>query len=115
VPTDAVCDRGPFRLTKDGLRVDLRVQPGSRRAGVDGAVELDDGSVVLKLRVAAPPEGGRANAAAIRLLAKSWGLPKSALAVVAGQTARRKTLAVAGDARALKQRLEAWLADLGAP
>lgn len=113
MPTDATCDEGPFRLTKDGLRVDLRVQPGARREGIDGAVALDDGRIVLRLRVTAPPDGGRANAAAIRLLAKSWGLPKGALAVVAGQTARRKTLSVAGDARALKPRLEAWLADLG--
>jgi len=112
VPIEAAPDKGPFRLTKDGLRVDLRVQPGARRDCVDGPVALDDGRIVLKLRVSAPPEGGRANAAVIRLLAKSWQLPKGALAVVAGPTMRRKTLSVAGDARALKQRLEAWLAEL---
>lgn len=112
MPTEAAAGEGPFRLTKSGLRVDLRVQPGARRDGVDGPVALDDGNIVLKLRVSAPPEGGRANAAVVRLLAKSWNLPKAALAVVAGQTARRKTLAVAGDGPALKRRLEAWLAGL---
>lgn len=114
MPTEAASGRGPFHLAADGLRVDLRVQPGARREGVEGPVVLDDGRVALKLRVSASPEGGRANAAAIRLLAKSWKLPKSALAVIAGQTARRKTLLVAGDAGALKTRLEAWLADLTA-
>lgn len=114
MPTEAASARGPFHLAADGLRVDLRVQPGARREGVEGPVVLDDGRVVLKLRVRAPPEGGRANAATIRLLAKSWKLPKSALAVVAGQTARRKTLMVTGDPGALKARLEGWLAELAA-
>ncbi len=73
---------------------------------------LDDGAAVLKLRVTEPPEGGKANAALIKLLAKAWKLPKSDLSLVAGQTDRRKTLAVAGDPKALRRDLQAWLAGL---
>src|SRR3546814_2288699 len=68
--------------------------------------------MVLKLRVTEPPEDGKANAALVRLLAKSWGLPKSTLSLVAGHTDRRKTLAVADDPAALRRALERWLAGL---
>jgi uncharacterized protein len=67
---------------------------------------------VLRLRVSEPPEGGKANAALIKLLAKAWKLPKSALSLVAGHTDRRKTLAVAGDPVVLRRALEGWLAGL---
>lgn len=73
---------------------------------------LDDGATVLKVRVTEPPEGGKANAALIKLLAKAWKLPKSSLSLVAGHTDRRKTLAVAGDPAALRRELEGWLARL---
>lgn len=102
----------PFRVTAEGLRVDLRLQPGASRAQVDGPAVLDDGTTVLKLRVTEPPEGGKANAALIRLLAKAWKLPKSALTLVAGHRDRRKTLAVNGDPVLLKRDLERWLAGL---
>lgn len=107
-----VSEASPFRLTGEGLRVDLRLQPGASRAGVDGIAVLDDGATVLKVRVTEPPEGGRANAALVKLLAKAWKLPKSAVSLVAGHTDRRKTLAVAGDPAVLRRDLDRWLAEL---
>ncbi|GAB4359053.1 MAG: DUF167 family protein [Kiloniellaceae bacterium] len=103
----------PFRAGKGCLLVELRLQPGASRAQVDGVAVLDDGLAVLKLRVTEPPEDGRANAALIKLLARAWKLPKSSLSLVAGQTDRRKTLAVAGDPADLRPALERWLAGLG--
>jgi uncharacterized protein len=102
----------PFREGKGCLLVDLRLQPGASRAKLDGLAVLDDGATVLKLRVTEPPEGGKANAALIKLLAKAWKLPKSDLSLVAGHTDRRKTLAVAGEPAALRRNLERWLAGL---
>lgn len=110
--TQVVSDSTPFRAAAGGLLVKLRLQPGASRDRVDGSTALDDGAVVLKVRVTAAPEGGKANAALIKLLAKTWKLPKSSLSLVAGQTARRKTLLVSGDAAALRPRLEAWLSAL---
>jgi uncharacterized protein (TIGR00251 family) len=103
---------GPFIASTDGLRVALRVQPGARSTRVDGAATLDDGSVVLKVRVTAPPEGGKANAALVKLLAKAWKLPKGALQVVAGEKDRRKILRVEGNPAELAPRLTAWLRTL---
>jgi uncharacterized protein YggU (UPF0235/DUF167 family) len=56
------------------------------------------------------PDKGKANAAVIALLAKALGLPKSAVTLVAGETARLKTLAIAGDGEALAARLVALTA-----
>lgn len=106
-----VSEGSPFREGKDGLLVDLRLQPGASRARVDGLAVLDDGARVLKVRVTEPPEGGKANAALIKLLAKAWKLPKSSLSLVAGHTDRRKTLALAGDPDELRRRLECWLSN----
>jgi len=103
---------GPWRDGKDCLLVDLRLQPGASRAKVDGLAVLDDGTTVLKVRVTEPPEGGKANAALIKLLAKAWKLPKSSLSLAAGHSDRHKTLAVAGDPVALRRDMEAWLAGL---
>jgi uncharacterized protein YggU (UPF0235/DUF167 family) len=67
----------------------------------------DDGSVVIRVRVTAVPDKGKANAAVIVLLAKALGVPKSAISVVSGETARLKTIAVAGDPAELAGRVEA--------
>jgi uncharacterized protein (TIGR00251 family) len=69
--------------------VRVHVQPGARRAGVVGRH-----GDALKVRVTAPPVDGRANAAAIELLAAELGVPASTIAVVAGATARRKRLRI---------------------
>jgi uncharacterized protein YggU (UPF0235/DUF167 family) len=53
------------------------------------------------------PDKGRANAAVAVLLGKALGIPKSAVTLVAGDTARLKTLAIAGDGAALAARLAA--------
>ncbi len=45
----------------------------------------------------------------ITLLAKAWRLPKTSMAITAGATARRKTLLVTGDGKALVARLNRWM------
>jgi len=105
-------DGSPFRAGKGCLLVDVRLQPGASRARVDGLAVLDDGATVLKVRVTEPPEDGKANAALVKLLARAWKLPKSAVSLVAGHSDRRKTLAVAGDPAVVRRELEGWLAGL---
>lgn len=104
----------PFSRTPDGVRVAVQVQPGASRTAVEGPRELADGVSVLKVRVGAPPEGGKANAQMVKLLAKSWRVPKSSIRVLTGQAERRKTLLVAGDPDRLLGQLAAWLKDLPA-
>lgn len=99
----------PFSPAGDGVRVRLRVQPRARRNQADGLVAEADGGVALKVAVTAPAEYGKANAAVIALLAKAWGLPKSAFTVVAGAAERRKIIHLQGDPARLMQALGPWL------
>ncbi len=50
----------------------------------------------MKVRVAAPPEGGRANAELIKLVANFLGVPRASVNIVSGATGRRKLLEVEG-------------------
>jgi uncharacterized protein (TIGR00251 family) len=94
-----------FELRPDGVRLHLRVTPNAGLDRIDGFETRDDGATVLRLRVKAVPDKGKANAAVIALLAKTIGVPKSAIALVSGDTARLKTLHIAGDPAALAANL----------
>jgi uncharacterized protein len=79
---------------------DVLVQPRASRAKVG---PLHDGR--LKVAVTSPPVDGEANAAVIELIAKTLGVAKGAVKVVAGATSRRKTLEVSGVTRAAIEEL----------
>ena len=72
-------------------RLKVKVAPGSKRNAIGGWM-----GDTLKLKVQAPPEKGRANAAVIELLAAELGCSKSAVQVVSGATSRSKTVVVEG-------------------
>ena len=93
------------RLGPSGLSLFVRVTPNAGRDAIDGVETRDDGTAVLRLRVAAVPDKGKANAAVAALLAKALGVPKSAITVTSGETARLKTLGIVGDGEALAERL----------
>ena len=90
-----------FRVTETGLLLHVRVTPNAGRDAIDGVERRDDGGVVLRVRVAAVPDKGKANAALIALLAKKLRLPKSAFSLLSGETSRHKTLALSGDGEVL--------------
>jgi uncharacterized protein YggU (UPF0235/DUF167 family) len=99
-----------WSVTPAGLRLHLRVTPNAGADRIEGVETRDDGSAVLRLRVAAVPDKGRANASAIALLAKALGVPKTAITLTAGETARLKTVVISGEAEALAARLDALIA-----
>ena len=102
---------GALTLGPRGLTLALRVQPGAGRDRIEGIVADANGVLSLKVKVAAPAEDGRANAAVVALLAKALDLPKSALTLVKGERDRSKVVAIAGDPAVLEPRLSVWLAD----
>jgi len=53
----------------------------------------------LKLEVSAPPEKGKANTAVRKLLAKTFGVPVSAVEVLTGATGQDKTIRIGGVSR----------------
>ena len=87
----------PAKVREDGIDLYVRLTPRSAMDDIDGIDATPDGRSHVKARVRAVPEKGAANAALERLVAKAFGVPGSAVATVAGQTARLKTLRIAGD------------------
>lgn len=101
----------PFVPGRGGLAVAVRLTPRAGRAGVGGLAIDADGRARIRVRVTAPPEKGKANAAMLKLLAREWGLPRGRLAIAAGGKDRNKTVVIEGDAEALARQLEGWLDD----
>lgn len=97
----------PYRLSPAGLSLFVRVTPNAGRDAIEGVEQRDDGTAVLRLRVKAVPDKGKANAAVIALLTKTLGVPKSAITLVSGDTARQKTLTIMGDADVLVAMIDA--------
>ncbi len=81
----------------DGVTLWLRLTPKGGRDGVDGVETMADGKTVLKARVRAAPEDGKANAALIELIARALSVPKKAVTIRSGETSRVKKLFIAGD------------------
>jgi uncharacterized protein len=88
-----------WREVKQGLELALRVTPNAGANRIEGVDVRDDGTAVLRVRVTAVPDKGKANKAVIALLSKTLHMPKSAIVLTAGETARLKTVLIAGDAK----------------
>ena len=72
-------------------RLTVKVVPGSSQCGIVGWLED-----ALKVRVTAPPERGRANAAVVSTIAEALGLAAERVQIVAGHSSARKTIEIAG-------------------
>jgi uncharacterized protein YggU (UPF0235/DUF167 family) len=94
-------DASALISTVEGIRLRVRVKPGSSRQAVLGRTRLPGGEMAVVIAVSAPPEGGKANDAVASLLSKLWGLPKTSIGVRVGASGRTKILQVAGDPAAL--------------
>jgi uncharacterized protein (TIGR00251 family) len=77
------------------LRLRVRVIPGARRSEVVGRL-----GEAWKVRVAAPPERGRANDELIDLLARTLRVPRSSVRVATGHTTGQKLVEIADLTRA---------------
>jgi uncharacterized protein (TIGR00251 family) len=85
----------------------VHLQPGAGRSAVVGRH-----GAALKMRVAAAPEGGRANQAAAALLAETFGASPSAVELVGGATSRAKRVRLSGlDLDEFRRRLERLVAE----
>lgn len=98
----------PFSETADGVLVAVRLAPKSSANAIRGIARDAGGTAHLKAVVTAAPEGGKANAALLKLLAKTWKLPKTSLTVASGATSRRKVVHVSGDPATLYGLLQEW-------
>ncbi|MBI4484298.1 MAG: YggU family protein [Acidobacteria bacterium] len=72
----------------------VQVQPRASKSQILG---ISNG--VLRIRVAAPPVGGKANEEAVRLLSKVLWVPRGRIALVRGQRSRHKAVQIVGITR----------------
>lgn len=82
-------------------RIEVYVQPRASKTQIAG---MHDGR--LKIRLAAPPVDGAANAELVSFVASRLQISKSKVRIVAGESSRKKTIEIDGvDERLLRERL----------
>ena len=90
-----------LQVKDDKCVITIHVQPGAKRPGVVGPH-----GDALKIRIDSPPVDGRANLALISYLADRLDIPRNQIALVSGDTARRKRLAISGvSSETIRQRM----------
>jgi len=75
----------------EACRLKVKAVPGASRSEIVGKL-----GEALKIRVAAPPEGGKANREIVDLVAAKLGLSLNQVAVLSGQSSPAKVLSVEG-------------------
>jgi uncharacterized protein len=73
------------------LKLPIKVVAGSSRSAIAGWL-----GNTLRIRVSAPPERGKANAAVEALLSEALGLPPGGVTIVSGSTSPRKVVQISG-------------------
>jgi len=81
----------PYNKTKDGIRIEIKVEPRGSKKAIAGVLGNS-----LKVKLTAPPVEGAANEQLIELLADAFGVKKSAVRIVRGQSSKNKLVEIAG-------------------
>jgi uncharacterized protein (TIGR00251 family) len=95
-----------WTTSAQGIVVTVRLTPRGGRDAIEGMERLANGRNVLAVRVRAPAREGAANAALIKLLAKSLAVPARDVQLTAGASARVKRVSIAGAGASLAAALE---------
>jgi len=82
----------PYKKTKDGILIEVKVEPRSSRRQVVGVMDNE----VLKVKLTAPPVGGSANDQLIELISEVTGVKKSCIRIVRGLSSKRKVIEITG-------------------
>ena len=81
-----------FTETPEGIVLNVRAQPRSSKAGIDGLW----GDDAVKVRIRSAPVDGKANKELIETLADAFSLPKSAVSFKGGETSKTKRILLRG-------------------
>ena len=94
-----------------GLLIHIRLTPNASRDEIGGLIQTAEGPA-LAARVRAIPDKGKANKAAIALLAKWLGVPKSDIELKSGTRSRLKTFLISGSSQELEKLARECLAEI---
>jgi hypothetical protein len=97
-----------FQVTAAGILLAVKVRPKTVMRAHKILCD-QDGRTVVEVAVPVLPERGLANKAVIKLLADALGLPKTAITLQSGATARHKLFLLHGNPAVLTRKLTAWL------
>lgn len=81
-----------FEKYKDGWLLRIKLSPGASFNGFRGTFADETGLIYLKAAVTVVPEKGKANAALLRLLAKTLSVAAGSLQLISGETDRLKKI-----------------------
>jgi uncharacterized protein (TIGR00251 family) len=84
----------PFKKSKKGITIKIKVYPKSSRSGISGTV-----GDVLKIKVNAPPVGGAANEELLEILSETLRMRKTSIIIIKGHTSRNKVVEIEGTER----------------
>ena len=79
------------RAADGSVILTLHIQPGAKKTEITGLH-----GEALKIRLAAPPVDGKANAELAALFAKTFGIPKRSVEILTGDTSRLKRIKLRG-------------------
>ena len=82
----------PYKKTKDGITIEVKVEPRSSKKQITGIME----NSILKVKLTAPPVDGSANEQLIELISESTGVKKSRIRIIRGLTSKRKLVGITG-------------------
>jgi uncharacterized protein len=103
--------RPKLRQRSAGIFLTVRLTPKAARDEVTG-IETLGSEAMVKARVRAIPEAGRANEALEKLIADWLDVPRTSVRVARGGKSRQKQVMIEGDPNALARIIEARLAEL---
>jgi len=81
----------PFNRTKDGVTVEVKVEPRSSKAGIAGVL-----GGVLKVKLTSAPVDGAANRQLIEVLSREFGIKKGAISIIRGERSKNKVIKIEG-------------------
>ncbi len=81
----------PFKRSKKGITIKIKVEPRSSRKGISGIV-----GDTLKVKVNSPPVGGAANEELIEILSDKFGVRKTAIKIIRGNSSKDKVVEIEG-------------------
>jgi len=90
-----------FCIDGDKIRLEIKAVPGSSKTELAG---VKDGR--LRIRLAAAPEDGKANAELLNFLSKTLGCPKRDLQFLSGEKSRLKTIALPLERKAQLEKMQ---------
>jgi uncharacterized protein (TIGR00251 family) len=80
----------PFKRTKNGITVNVKVQPRSSKRGIEVIGDT------LRVKLTAPPVDGAANKQLIEILSETLGIGKGSIRIVRGISSRDKVVEIEG-------------------